>query len=141
MAPRFLPCPQPARWLGALLLAGLSAACVAAPEPQGDTVAGRALFVQRCATCHGDKADGQSKLAQLLNPKPANLLVSQLDSAARNRIVRNGGAAVGRSPVMPNWGAELTETELRNVIAYVASIAPPHAGDAQAAAGTGSARP
>ena len=141
MASRSAPCPPPARWLGALLLAGLNTACVAAPDPQGDTVAGRALFMQRCATCHGDKADGQSKLAQLLNPKPANLLVSQLDSAARNRIVRNGGAAVGRSPVMPNWGAELSEAELRNVIAYVASIAPPHAGDAPQVAGTGSAKP
>ena len=141
MALRSVPCPPPVRWLGALLLAGLNAPSVAAPEPQGDTVAGRALFVQRCATCHGDKADGQSKLAPLLNPRPANLLVSQLDSAARNRIVRNGGAAVGRSPVMPNWSAELTEAELRNVIAYVASIAKPHAGDAPQAPGAGSTRP
>jgi mono/diheme cytochrome c family protein len=124
-----------------MLLAGLNAAAVAAPEPQGEPVAGRALFLQRCATCHGEGADGQSKLGQLLNPKPANLLVSQLDSAARNRIVRNGGAAVGRSPVMPNWGAELTETELRDVIAYVASIAPPHAGGATQVSGAGSVRP
>ena len=141
MALRSDPGPPPARWLGALLLAGLSAAVVAAPESQGDAAEGRKLFVQRCATCHGEKADGQSKLAQLLNPRPANLLVSQLDSAARNRIVRNGGAAVGRSAAMPNWSAELTETELRNVIAYVASIAPPHAGDAPKVPGTGSAKP
>ncbi len=97
--------------------------------------------MQRCATCHGENADGQSKLAQMLNPRPADLLVSQLDSAARNRIVRNGGAAVGRSPVMPNWGAELTETELRDVIAYVASIAPQHAGQAAHAPSLGSAKP
>ena len=63
----------------------------------------------------------------MLNPKPANLLIRRFDSAARNRIVRNGGVAVGRLPVMPNWGAELTETELRDVIAYVASIAPAQA--------------
>ncbi len=124
MAARFALHPLASRPLGALLLVGLCANAVSAPESPGNVVAGRALFVQRCATCHGEKADGQSKLAQMLNPKPANLLVSQLDSAARNRIVRNGGAAVGRSPVMPNWGTELTETELRDVIAYVSSIAP-----------------
>lgn len=133
---RLRSCP-----LGALLLAGLCTSAAAAPESPGDVVAGRALFVQRCATCHGEKADGQSKLAQMLNPKPANLLVSQLDSVARNRIVRNGGAAVGRSPVMPNWGAELTETELRDVIAYVASIAPPHAGGAPQVPSDRSAKP
>ena len=124
MAARFTLRPLPSFPLGAVLLAALCTSAVAAPESSGNVAAGRALFVQRCATCHGENADGQSKLAQMLNPKPANLLVSQLDSAARNRIVRNGGAAVGRSPVMPNWGAELTETELRDVIAYVASIAP-----------------
>lgn len=125
MATRFVSRSLPRRPLGALLLAGLFASAVAAPESPGSVATGRALFLQRCATCHGEKADGQSKLAQMLNPKPANLLVSKLDSAARNRIVRNGGAEVGRSPVMPNWSAELTETELRDVIAYVASIAPP----------------
>ncbi len=124
MAARFALHSLPSRSLGALLFAGLCASVTAAPESPGNVVAGRALFVQRCAMCHGENADGQSKLAQMLNPKPANLLVSQLDSAARNRIVRNGGAAVGRSPVMPSWGVELTEAELRDVISYVASIAP-----------------
>ena len=141
MAARFALRSLSSRRLGALLLAGLCADAVAAPDSPGDVVAGRALFVQRCATCHGERADGQSKLAQMLNPKPANLLVSRLDSAARNRIVRNGGAAVGRSPVMPNWGAELTETELRDVIAYVASIAPPHADGAPQVPSDRSARP
>ena len=109
------------RTLTALALAALGSA---ANAQQPDLVAGRALFVQRCAVCHGERADGQSNLAKMLNPKPANLLASKLDSAARNQIVRKGGASVGRSPVMPNWEAELQEDDLRNVIAYVASIAP-----------------
>ena len=120
MAPR----PDPRlvrRTLTALALAALGSA---ANAQQPDLVAGRALFVQRCAVCHGERADGQSNLAKMLNPKPANLLASKLDSAARNQIVRKGGASVGRSPVMPNWEAELQEDDLRNVIAYVASIAP-----------------
>jgi mono/diheme cytochrome c family protein len=104
--------------------AGLVALSAAAHAQQADIAAGRALFVQRCAVCHGEKADGQSKLAGMLNPKPANLLASKLDVAARNQIVRKGGASVGRSPVMPNWEAELPESDLRNVIAYVGSIAP-----------------
>lgn len=109
------------RALTALALAALGSA---ANAQQPDVVAGRALFVQRCAVCHGERADGQSNLAKMLNPKPANLLASKLDSGARNQIVRKGGASVGRSPVMPNWEAELQEDDLRNVIAYVASIAP-----------------
>lgn len=120
MAPRLDP-RLVRRTLTALALAALGSA---ANAQQPDLVAGRALFVQRCAVCHGERADGQSNLAKMLNPKPANLLASKLDSAARNQIVRKGGASVGRSPVMPNWEAELQEDDLRNVIAYVASIAP-----------------
>ena len=133
MASRFVSRAWPSCPLGALLFAGLSASAIAEPESLGNVPAGRAVFVQRCATCHGEKGDGQSKLAQMLDPKPANLLVSRLDGAARNRIVREGGAAVGRSPVMPTWGAELTESELRDVIAYVASIAPQPRADPTAA--------
>jgi mono/diheme cytochrome c family protein len=105
--------------VGATLLASIA---TAAHAQQPDLAAGRALFANRCSVCHGEKADGNSNLARLLDPKPANLLVSKLDSAARNQIIRKGGAAVGRSSVMPNWEAELSEAELRDVIGYVASL-------------------
>jgi len=100
----------------------LASIATAAHAQQPDLLAGRALFVKRCAVCHGEKADGNSNLARMLDPKPANLLASKLDSVARNQIIRKGGAAVGRSPVMPNWEAELSEGELRDVIGYVASL-------------------
>jgi len=102
----------------------LASTATAAHAQQPDLTAGRALFVKRCSVCHGEKADGNSNLARMLDPKPANLLVSKLDSVARNQIIRKGGAAVGRSPVMPNWEAELSEAELRDVIGYVASLPP-----------------
>ena len=105
--------------VGATLLASIA---TTAHAQQPDLAAGRALFVKRCSVCHGEKADGNSNLARLLDPKHANLLVSKLDSAARNQIIRKGGAAVGRSSVMPNWEAELSEAELRDVIGYVASL-------------------
>jgi len=108
---------------------------------QPDLTAGRALFVKRCSVCHGEKADGNSNLAKMLDPKPANLLVSKLDSAARNQIVRKGGASVGRSPVMPNWEAELSEAELRNVIGYVASLPPARPTTAAQADRIGQANP
>jgi mono/diheme cytochrome c family protein len=107
--------------VAAVLLASIQ---MAAHAQQPDLTAGRALFVKRCSVCHGEKADGNSNLAKMLDPKPANLLVSKLDSAARNQIIRKGGAAVGRSSVMPNWEAELSEAELRDVIGYVATLPP-----------------
>jgi mono/diheme cytochrome c family protein len=127
-SPGAFPLPRAARryLLGLTAVASLTIGAGAAFGQQIDVSAGRALFLQRCAVCHGEKADGHSRLAEMLNPRPANLLASTLDVAARNQIVRKGGAFVGRSPVMPRWELELSEAELATVIAYVGSIAPPH---------------
>jgi len=111
--PRFVP-------VIALAFAAASALAQQAPAVER----GREVFVSRCAVCHGPNADGRGQLAKLLDPKPANLRESRLDFAARNAIVRGGGASVGRSAAMPRWEAELGEDELRAVIAYVGSVAP-----------------
>ena len=34
---------------------------------------GKQIFLRRCAICHGEKADGQSPLAGVLSPPPADL--------------------------------------------------------------------
>ena len=109
-----------------LLALGLLACAVAPARAQdaADVEHGRQLFAARCVVCHGPNADGQGQLAKMLEPKPANLRASRLDFAARNAIVRGGGASVGRSAAMPRWEAELSEEELRGVIAYVGTLAP-----------------
>jgi hypothetical protein len=37
-------------------------------------------------------------------------------------IVKLGGQALGRSPFMPPWGAELTEEQMRDLVAYVRAL-------------------
>ena len=83
---------------------------------------GRAVFKQRCMVCHGEQADGNSNLGQLMQPHPANLLRSTLSDQERERIVRQGGAAVGRSSSMPSWQTELSDVEIAAVVAYVGSL-------------------
>ncbi len=39
---------------------------------------GKALFSTSCASCHGEKGDGNSPIASALNPKPRNFLVDKL---------------------------------------------------------------
>ena len=83
---------------------------------------GSSVFHQRCVICHGAAGDGQSALAKLLNPPPANLRRSTLSDAERERIVRDGGEKVGRSSNMPSWESELTEQELKAVVRYVGTL-------------------
>jgi mono/diheme cytochrome c family protein len=89
---------------------------------QSDLIVGEAIFKARCVICHGVNADGRSDLARIMRPPPANLRTSQLSEVERNRIVSKGGEAVGRSSNMPIWEQELSEDDLRAVVAYVGTL-------------------
>jgi mono/diheme cytochrome c family protein len=83
---------------------------------------GGVVFANYCVTCHGINADGNGRAARLYNPRPANLRASDKNDQYMLLIIRNGGQAVARSPYMPPWGAELTEEQMHDVIAYLRSI-------------------
>jgi mono/diheme cytochrome c family protein len=92
------------------------------PAQAMTAVDGRAIFQARCVVCHGVRADGRSDLARIMRPPPANLRASKLSDDEQASIVRLGGAAMGRSPNMPEWRVELTEDELLAVLAYIQTI-------------------
>lgn len=73
---------------------------VAAASPKADE-----LFKGRCAPCHGETGHGDGPGAAALNPKPRNYTdVSWQNSVSDEHIKQTilyGGAAVGKSPMMP----------------------------------------
>ena len=77
------------------------------PAP-GDSIAiseAKTRWRTLCSTCHGmeGKGDGQAGLA--LNPRPRTFTDTawqkSVDDAHIRKIVLEGGAAVGKSPLMP----------------------------------------
>lgn len=63
------------------------------------------MFRSRCIVCHGEKGLGNGPGAAALNPKPRNYTdgtwqASVTDEQIKN-VIMNGGAAVGKSPIMP----------------------------------------
>jgi len=83
---------------------------------------GGLVYSNYCVTCHGYNADGNGRAARLYNPKPANLRMSDKNDAYFGLIIRTGGEAMGRSPFMPPWGAELTDEQTNDLVAYLRSI-------------------
>ncbi len=63
------------------------------------------IFASRCATCHGPNGDGNGPGAPALNPKPRNFHDKTWQTSVSNdhidKIIEYGGAAVGKSPLMP----------------------------------------
>jgi len=127
-------------WLVVLLVLGLAGPAGAADkiEKTGDKSAQGALlpkdsqdagvfrgglvYANYCVTCHGFNADGNGRAARLYNPRPANLRMSDKNDAYFGLIIRLGGEAMGRSPFMPPWGAELTDEQTNDLVTYLRSI-------------------
>ena len=99
---------------------------VGASQPQlpadFSDVRGAIVFKTYCALCHGYKADGSGRAARNYNPRPANLLRSAASDDYKRRIIRRGGAALGRSEFMPPWGNELTDEQIDDVVYFLRVI-------------------
>ncbi|HUG26083.1 c-type cytochrome [Piscinibacter sp.] len=83
---------------------------------------GGLVYANYCVTCHGFNADGNGRAARLYDPRPANLRMSDKNDSYYALIIRRGGEAVGRSQFMPPWGAELTDEQTMDLVAYLRSI-------------------
>ncbi len=108
-----------------VLVSGLSFA--GGFELKGDAAKGEAHYKTLCVSCHGEKGEGNGAAAAALTPKPANFTdakrAAEIDDEYVYTIIKEGGAAKGKSPLMVAWKGSLKEQELRDVTAYVRAFA------------------
>ena len=98
----------------ALCLAGACASSGEAPMPSGadandpTLLSGRAIWVQRCARCHGPAGKGGA------GPRLAGRVTAAYpDVAAEIAVVRDG-----RGSGMPAWKNLLSEADIAAVVEY-----------------------
>ena len=86
---------------------------------------GQHLFEHYCATCHGDSGKGDGQNASNLNPPAPDLTTSKnlADAAYVRRVIAEGSAAVGRSPLSPPWGRSLRPQEIEYLTLYCRALA------------------
>jgi mono/diheme cytochrome c family protein len=118
------------RTLAPLLLAGTLGLTVTAAAQAADVAAGRKIFEEVCAACHGPtgRADPTNPTVQALDPKPADLSDPLFNSREPAEdweiVVTHGGPALGLSAAMPAQQGALSEEDIRNVVAYAKTLAP-----------------
>ena len=83
---------------------------------------GAAVFSKYCALCHGAGGAGDGRAAAVQKVPPANLTVSTRTPGYKAQIVRDGGAAMGRSSSMPVWRDVLTDAEIADVVEYLETL-------------------
>jgi mono/diheme cytochrome c family protein len=112
-----------------VLLVGLAVAGGhAAPAPAADARRGEALYAARCAVCHGPAGRGDGPAEFVLFPKPRDLTSGKFKIRSTSTVPTDDDlfrVVTGGIPgtAMPGW-ASLTETERRDLVAYVKTLSP-----------------
>ena len=87
--------------------------------------AGRALFLAKCATCHGKPDEGRSPRAAFFQPPAPDFSEHRYRAGDpaylywRTEIGKTVEPFAGRGSVMPAWGPTLSETEIWQLVAYL----------------------
>ena len=91
-----------------------------------DAEQGKKLYGQFCASCHGQSGKGDGPAAAALNPKPRDHTdkeyMSKMSDEDMLKVIKNGGASVGKSPLMPPWGASLKNEQIQDIIVYIRTL-------------------
>jgi mono/diheme cytochrome c family protein len=88
----------------------------------------RALYAAHCAVCHGPSGKGDGPGASVLRQAMPDFTDSAAMRAVNDRflfeIIKKGSSQFGRSNAMPSWGMQLSDEEIRALVAYIRSLAP-----------------
>ncbi|KKL88221.1 hypothetical protein LCGC14_1926870, partial [marine sediment metagenome] len=84
---------------------------------------GYASYQYYCAVCHGKGGGGNGSNAKNLSIPPRKHndapYMENLSDVYLSRIIKEGGASQGLSPLMPPWGGALSDEEISNLIAFL----------------------
>jgi mono/diheme cytochrome c family protein len=86
-------------------------------------------FTTFCAPCHGPAGAGNGPAAAAMDPKPRNFTDGTVMNARTDaqliNVIKNGGQAEKLSPMMIAFGNGLNDSEIKEMIAYIRSLAVP----------------
>ncbi len=86
------------------------------------------VFDFYCAQCHGTAGDGKGiNVTKDFATDPRNFTVGadmskRTDDDIRT-VIKDGGPAISKSPLMPPWGATLSAAEVDGLLAYIRKMA------------------
>jgi len=92
------------------------------PEPVGKAYRGESIFQQRCASCHGEKGDGNSPLAEQLPDTLPDFTAADYTAGKTPQELFDIITEGRMDKMMPPWGNQLSESERWDAVAFIWSL-------------------
>lgn len=112
----------------AIALAVLAAGTVsdASAAMVGDATHGKTLYHAYCTQCHGLEGDGWGVNAAFMAVQPRDH-TERKEMLARTdedlfKVIKLGGKSINKSILMPSWGANLSDDDIRDLIAHLRTL-------------------
>ena len=90
---------------------------------------GQHMFVQYCASCHGESGKGDGPGGANLSIKPQDLtlgaVMNPLTNEFLHRAISDGPQSVGLSSLMPPFKPQLGDRQIDEIIQYIRTMAQP----------------
>ncbi|MZG31603.1 MAG: cytochrome c [Nitrospinae bacterium] len=84
-----------------------------------DLETGRDIFYKHCKACHGDKGNGKTFAANVLNPPPKNFTSEKSKKElTKSRMILSVTKGRKGTAMMP-WESNLTPGEIEAVVSYI----------------------
>jgi mono/diheme cytochrome c family protein len=94
-------------------------------QQKGEAKKGQGLYLEKCVLCHGSQGEGWDWSKKAKPPIP----VPDLAKVAPERsnqylfdVIKDGGEAVGGTKFMPPFGFQLSDQDVRDIVAYIRSL-------------------
>jgi cytochrome c oxidase cbb3-type subunit 3 len=106
-----------------LILAACLAAFAGAVSAEADAKRGAALYQVYCTQCHGVNGDGKGVNAAHMAFMPRDHTDAKEMSARTDeelfKVVKLGGKSINKSVLMPAWGRNLGDDDIRALVAHL----------------------
>jgi mono/diheme cytochrome c family protein len=83
-------------------------------------------YTAMCAACHGAKGAADGPAGAALPVKPANFASPEYWKGKSDeevaKVIKEGGAAAGKSPLMAPFGAMFDEAALKEMVKYLHTL-------------------
>lgn len=89
----------------------------------GAAESGEMLYTTYCSQCHGIKGDGMGINIRDMSVQPRDHTDKKAMSARSDadlfKVIKDGGPAINKSVLMPNWGDVMSDEEINAVVKYL----------------------